>query len=121
MQEEFASRGTTGLACGCREHGGQADEEEEIRKDEVGGSDAVPSGVRKLVKGRGADLVVDDDHERDGETAQDVDGQQALRLCEGSSCDDVLVDAAGEVWIVIGHGLRPVASPSAWAMAKLSL
>ena len=57
---------------------GDADEEEEVGEDEVGEGEAVPFGVVEL----GVDVVpvagiVDEDHERDGEAAEDVDGEDA--------------------------------------------
>src|ERR1700722_9820288 len=55
---------------------GAADEQEEDGKDEVGEGEAVPIGVIELGVGYAAVArVVDEDHEGDGEAAQDVDGE----------------------------------------------
>ncbi len=61
-----------------REDDGGADEKEEGWEDEVGEGPAVPGGV---VEGR-EDVgpvagIVDQDHEGDGDAAQEVDGEDA--------------------------------------------
>ena len=61
-----------------REDDGGADHEEEVGEDEVGEGEAVPLGVIELGVGVGpVARVVDQDHERDGEAAEDVDGEDA--------------------------------------------
>ena len=60
------------------EDDGGADEEEEVGEDEVGEGEAVPGGVVELSVGVGPVAgVVDEDHEGDGEAAEDVDGEDA--------------------------------------------
>ena len=59
---------------------GDADEEEEVGEDEVGEGEAVPCGVVELrVDVAPVAGIVDEDHEGDGEAAEDVDGEDALR------------------------------------------
>ena len=61
-----------------REDDGRADEEEEVGEDEVGEGEAVPGGVVELRVGVGPVAgIVDEDHEGDGEAAEDVDGEDA--------------------------------------------
>jgi hypothetical protein len=60
------------------EDDGGADEEEEVGEDEVGEGEAVPGGVVELGVGVGPVAgVVDEDHEGDGEAAEDVDGEDS--------------------------------------------
>ena len=67
-----------------REDDGGADEEEEVGEDEVGEGEAVPGGVVELGVGVGPVAgVVDEDHEGDGEAAEDVDGEDAIWGCRG--------------------------------------
>jgi hypothetical protein len=78
VQGEGAARLAAGDAGVEREDDGDAYEEEEVGEDEVGCGEAVPGGVVEL----GVDVgpvagVVDENHEGDGETAQDVDGEDA--------------------------------------------
>ena len=79
--------------CGSREEDdGRADEEEEVGEDEVGEGEAVPGGVIELGKGVGPVAgVVDEDHEGDGDAAEDIDGEDASRTGQsrmtGSRCN----------------------------------
>ena len=60
------------------EDDGGADEEEEVGEDEVCEGEAVPGGVVELGVGVGPVAgVVDEDHEGDGEAAEDVDGEDS--------------------------------------------
>ena len=71
------------------EDGGDADEEEEGGEDEVGGGEAVPVGVLHGPVGLvAAAVVVDHDHEADGEAAEDVDGEPAVLLGDGGGAFD---------------------------------
>jgi len=66
------------------EDDGGADEKEEVWEDEVGEGEAVPRGVIELGVGVGpVAWVVDEDHEGDGEAAQDIDGEDADWSCRG--------------------------------------
>ncbi len=65
------------------EDGGDADEEEEGGEDEVGGGEAVPVGVLHGPVGLVAAVVVDHDHEAEGEAAEDVDGEPAVLFGDG--------------------------------------
>ncbi len=74
--------GEGSLRCSAGEAGlhgeddGGSDEEEEVGKDEVREGEAVPGGVVELGVGVGPVAgVVDEDHEGDGEAAEDVDGE----------------------------------------------
>lgn len=58
---------------------GGADHEEEVRKDEIGEGESIPLGVVELRVGLGPVAgVVDEDHEGDGDAAEDVDGEDAV-------------------------------------------
>jgi len=71
------------------EDGGDADEEEEGGEDEVGGGEAVPVGVLHGPVGVVAStVVVDHDHEADGEAAEDVDREPAVLLGDGGGAFD---------------------------------
>src|ERR1017187_9982984 len=74
VQRERAAGLATGQSRLQREDDGCADQEEEVGKDEVGEGEAVPGGVVEL----GVDVgpvagIVDQDHEGDGEAAENVD------------------------------------------------
>ena len=65
-----------------RQDDGCADEEEEVGEDKVGEGEAVPFGVVELgVDVRPVAGVVDENHEGDGEAAEDVDGEDAAGWC----------------------------------------
>jgi|SRR5579862_465524 len=73
----------SGLAAGDagleREDDGGADHEEEVGEDEVGEGEAVPCCVVELGVGVGPVAgVVDENHEGDGEAAEDVDGEDSV-------------------------------------------
>jgi hypothetical protein len=62
------------------EDGGDADDEEEVGEDEVGEGEAVPGGVVELRVDVGPVAgIVDEDHESDGEAAENVYCKDALR------------------------------------------
>ncbi len=66
-----------------REDDGGANQEEEVGEDEVGESESIPGRVIELSVDVGPVAgIVDQDHEGDGEAAQDVDGEDAA---EGGS------------------------------------
>jgi len=67
-----------------REDDGGADHEEEAGENEVGGRPAVPRGVAEGVVGGGA-VVVDHDHEGDGDAAGEVEREDARRRGGGWS------------------------------------
>ena len=78
--------GETGLE---GEDDGGSDDEEEGGEDEVGGCESVPLGVPHEPPGAGlAGIVVDHDHEGDGEAAEDVKGNEASSACAGRRCVD---------------------------------
>ena len=82
-----------------RKDDGGADEEEEGWEDEVGEGPAVPGGVVERVE----DVVpiagiVDQDHEGDGEAAEEVDGEDA-----GRAGDFLLGDLGRGGWESRGH------------------
>ena len=78
VEGEGAARFASADAGVEREDDGRADEEEEVGEDEVGEGEAVPGGVIELGEGVGPVAgVVDEDHEGDGESAEDVDGENA--------------------------------------------
>ena len=80
-----------------REDDGGADEEEEVGEDEVGEGEAVPGGVVELGVGVGPVAgVVDEDHEGDGEAAEDVDGEDAI----GEAADVLAGTDAGMRWVL---------------------
>ena len=82
------------------EDGGDADEEEEGGEDEVGGGEAVPVSVLHGPVGLVATaVVVDHDHEADGEAAEDVDGEPAVLFRDGGGAFEGGEDGGG------GHGL----------------
>ncbi len=54
-----------------------SDDKEESGEDEVGGGEAVPVGVLHEPPGVVGAIVVDHDHEGDGEAAEDVEGDEA--------------------------------------------
>src|SRR6185437_4166772 len=66
-------------ARGEREVRRNADDEQEVREDQVGGRPPVPVGVlqRRIDRAPGAG-VVDEQHSGDGETAKDIEREQPL-------------------------------------------
>ena len=93
------------------EDGGDADEEEEGGEDEVGGGEAVPVGVLHGPVGLvAAAVVVDHDHEADGEAAKDVDREPAMEFGDGGGAfdgwedDGVGHDGVFSVLVVVGLG-----------------
>lgn len=61
-----------------REDDGGADDEEEVGEDEVGKGETVPFSVVQLRIGVGPVTgIIDQDHEGDGDSAKDVDGEDA--------------------------------------------
>ena len=73
-----------------RKDGGGSDEEEEVGEDEVGEGPAVPGGVVELLVDVGPVAgVVDEDHEGDGDAAEDVDGEDALAGAGDGDCGGI--------------------------------
>src|ERR1017187_988604 len=83
MEEERLAGGSVGEAGGSGEDGGDADEKEESGEDEIGGSKAIPLRVLERPVGGGAAAVVDEDHEADGEAAQEIEREEAIWLRKG--------------------------------------
>ncbi len=82
VKGELLAVGTAGDASGEGEDDRASDEEEEGGKDEVGEGPTAPGGVPEGPPDVGAVAgVVDYDHERDGETTEDVDREDARRRC----------------------------------------
>ena len=75
---EFGSRVAFGNARVEGEDDRNADNKDECGEDKVGGGEAVPVGVIHEVPRAGATVVVDHDHEGDGDAADDVEGEDAL-------------------------------------------
>ena len=75
---ELGAGGAFGEARVEGEDDGDADDEDEGGEDEVGWSEAVPVGVIHESPGTGATVVVDHDHEGDGDAADHVEGEDAL-------------------------------------------
>ena len=74
----WRARGAFGQARVEGEDDGDADDEDEGGKDQVGGREAVPVGVIHEVPRTGAAVVVHHDHEGDGDAANHVEGEKAL-------------------------------------------
>jgi len=87
--EDVNGEGATGGSIQCaagaaadagveREDDCSAYEEEKVGEYEVGKGEAVPGGVIELGEGVGpVSGIVDEDHEGDGDAAEDVDGEDA--------------------------------------------
>ena len=81
MQGQSAMRVATVEARGEGQREGDADHDKKAREDQVGGGGVIPEGVTQLGVDRGIRARVgDQDHAGDRETAQHIEGQQALRL-----------------------------------------
>ena len=75
---EFGARGAFGQSRVEGEDDGDAHDEDKGGKDQVGGREAVPVGVIHEAPRAGASVVVDHDHEGDGDAAHDVEREEPL-------------------------------------------
>jgi hypothetical protein len=78
VEDERLPGDAPGEARGGGEDDGDADQKKKDWKDEIGWGEAVPGGVFEGPVGVGSvAVVVDEDHEGDGEAAQDVQREEA--------------------------------------------
>jgi hypothetical protein len=98
---KLRARCTPGEACVGREDDGDTNDEDERGKDQVSGCEAIPVGVVHEVPRARAAIVVDHDHEGDGDAADHVEGKKSLdgiavrRTRNGCRCR---IDC-GDAWI----------------------
>lgn len=79
VEGQGAFRVAAGDAGAEREDDGAADEKEKVGEDDVRKCEAVPGGVVELGVGVGPVAgIVHQNHEGDGETAEDIDGEDTL-------------------------------------------
>ena len=94
---------------------GDSGDEEKPGKDQVGESPTIPDGVIELGEG-GTVAVVDDDHQEDGEAAEDIEREKALMCGDGRGSTHLRIIAGREwktgelIWALIGQSRCAVRS-----------
>jgi len=78
VQRQLGARGSPGQPCLIGEDNGSANDKQKGWEHKVGGRQTVPFGVFHLGPCGRASVVVDHDHEDDGDAAQNVERQQAF-------------------------------------------